>query len=389
MYTSHMEGYITRKIAAKVVENLQDYPVVALLGVRQVDKSTLAKLLHQDLENSVYLDLEKQSDLNKLNDPEVFFDYNASKFICMDEIQLVPEIFSTLRSVVDARARNNQFLILGSASRELIRQSSESLAGRISYLEMTPLLLSELHDGDIDPLWLRGGYPKSFLHSTDQKSFEWRENYIRTFLERDIPQLGFRIPGSAIGRLWRMLAHSQSQTLNSSKLAVALGVSSHTVSSYIEILEQTFLVRILRPYEINLKKQLVKSPKVFIRDSGLLHALLNIETMNDLLGHPIYGHSYEGFIVENVISNFPRWNFSFYRTKSGAEIDLVMSKGNRVVAIEIKTSKSPKLQRGFWNAVEDIQATEKYVIAPVESPYPISCGAQVTNLASFLKSFNN
>ena len=382
-----MEGYLKRKIEAKLLENIQDYPLVALLGPRQVGKSTLAKKIQKEIKASIYLDLEKQSDLKKLDDPEVFFDHNKSKFICMDEIQLLPEIFSVLRSVIDERGKNTQFLILGSASRDLIKQSSESLAGRISYLEISPFTLAELKAGEVIPLWIRGGYPRSFLHKTDQKSFEWRENYIKTFLERDIPQLGFSIPAAIIGRLWKMLAHNQGQTLNSSKLGSSLGVSSHTVNSYIDVLEQTFLVRKLLPFEANIKKKYIKSPKVYIRDSGLLHALLGIETLNDLLGHPVCGASFEGFVIENIISNFNRWNFSFYRTKSGAEIDLVMSKGNRVVAIEIKTSKAPKIEKGFWSAVEDIQATEKYVIAQVDSKYPIKNGVVVMNLNQFLCDF--
>lgn len=382
-----MEGYLQRTIYPELEESLEDYPVVALLGPRQVGKSTLVTDL-LNIDSKVYLDLELESDLRKLSEPEIFFERHADSLVCLDEIQLVPEIFRTIRGTVDKKKKNTQFLILGSASRDLIKQNSESLAGRISYLEIMPFNITEVGHENLETLWLRGGFPKSYLASSIERSAKWRKNYIRTYLERDIPQLGFNIPAKSMERLWRMLAHSHGQTLNSSKIASSLGVSSHTVNSYIDILEQTFLVKSLRTFEPNIKKQYIKSPKIYIRDTGLLHTLLNLETFDDILGHQNFGVSYEGFVIENLIRLFPRWSFNYYRTKSGAEIDLIMSKGNRRIAIEIKASKAPKLQRGFWSATDDINATEKFVIALVDESYEIQNNTIVTNLEGLIKNLS-
>ena len=383
-----MAGYKNRHISKKVLEHVAEYPVVALLGPRQVGKSTLAKKLMEKHLHGIYLDLERKSHINKLRDPEAFLNHNKTSFICFDEIQRLPEIFPLLRSIVDERATNKNFLVLGSASRDLLKQSSESLAGRISYLEITPFTLFELTQKDMTKLWLRGGFPKSFLSRNQELSNEWRENYIRTFLERDIPQLGFHIPFQLIGRLWQMLAHNHGQLLNSSKLANSLGVTAHTINSYIQILAQTFLVRFLSPFNCNLKKRLVKAPKVYIRDSGILHSLLDIDSMNELLGHPVYGTSFEGFVIENIMAKFPRWSFYFYSTRSGAEIDLVMKKGRKIIAIEIKASTSPKLEKGFFIASKDIKATKKYLIAPVDTTYPVK-DVTITNLSGFFKIFDS
>lgn len=379
-----MDTYLKRSIYKELKESLEDYPVVAILGPRQVGKSTLVTDL-LEVEAKVYLDLELSSDLRKLSEPEIFFNRHMSSLICLDEIQLAPDVFKTIRGTVDKNKKNSQFLILGSASRDLLRQSSESLAGRICYLEIMPFDILEVGAENIDKLWVRGGFPKSFLAANDEKSFKWRENYIRTYLERDIPQLGFNIPARSIERLWRMLAHSHGQILNSSKIASSLGVSSHTVNSYIDILEQTFLVKSLRAYEPNIKKQYIKSPKVYVRDSGLLHTFLNLESFDDILGHQVFGSSFEGFVIENLIKTFPRWQFHYYRNKSGSEIDLIMSRGNHRLAIEIKASKAPKLNRGFWTACEDIRATKKFVIAMVDESYEIQKNTLVTNLELFLK----
>jgi len=374
-----MEGYIDRTIYKDIIESLEDYPVIALLGPRQVGKSTLAKD-QLEVTKKVYLDLELNSDLRKLSEPELFFERHSNSLISIDEIQRLPDLFPTLRGIVDKNKRNAQFLVLGSASRDLIKQSSESLAGRISYIEIMPFNIVEVSPQNREKLWLRGGFPMSFLAKSDERSAKWRENYIRTYLERDIPQLGFNIPAKSIERLWIMLAHSHGQILNSSKIASSLGVSSHTVNSYIDILEQTFLVKTLRAFEPNIKKQYIKSPKVYIRDSGLLHTLLNLETFDDLMGHIVFGPSFESFVIENLLRLFPRWNFNYYRTKSGAEIDLIMSKGNERVAIEIKASKAPKVQRGFWSACDDIQATKKLIIALVDDTFDIQNQAIVTNI---------
>ena len=382
-----MTGYIDRNISKQVAQSLKDYPVVAILGPRQVGKSTLAKKIIKSYSKHLYLDLERPSDLRKLEDAEYFLEQNRSHLVCLDEIQRLPEIFPLIRSLVDGRKKNGQFLVLGSVSGDLLRQSSESLAGRIAYMEMSPLLVSEIAGKKTETLWNRGGLPKSYLLRGDEKSFYWRENYIRTFLERDIARIGIKIQSKLIERLWMMLAHSHGQTLNSSKLAASMGVSSHTINSYIRILEQAFLIRSLPAFSSNLKKMLIKSPKIYIRDSGILHALLGIETLNNLFGHPIYGHSFEGFVIENIMSHFDRWKYSFYRTRSGSEIDLVMTKGSRVIALEIKTSKAPVVGKGFVEAVKNIRANEKYVIAPVSSSYAIKNGVTVTNLKQFIKTF--
>lgn len=376
-----MQSYINRIITTSIEQKLENMPGVVILGPRQCGKSTLAKAIISEIGGAVYLDLERPSDVSKLRDPEAFFSLNNDKLICLDEIQRVPELFAVLRSVMDESRKNGQFIILGSASPDLIKQSSETLAGRISYFELTPFLLKEVsEDHDLKTLrklWLRGGFPRSYLAPDEKESFEWRLDFIRTFLERDIPQLGFRTPAKTIERFWRICAHLHGQLLNSSKLGESMGVSHHTVRSYIDMLEQSFVLRVLRPYESNLKKRLIKSPKIYIRDSGILHALLSIENHNDLLGHPVYGPSWEGLVIENILSFLPNWKPSFYRTSSGSEIDLVLEKGNKRVAIECKGSTSPNLNQGFWNAVSDLKFQEVWVIAPVKEAYPIEKGVMV------------
>ena len=378
-----MRSYVNRRSTQEVLDSLEDYPVVALLGARQVGKSTLAKKICADFQDAVYLDLESPRDINKLQDPEAFFELNKDSLICLDEIQRMPDLFEVLRAVVDKTSQ--RFLVLGSASRDLIRQGSETLAGRIAYLELTPFTLDEIPGVDSRVHWLRGGYPKSVLAKNDDVGFEWRLNYIRTFLERDIPQLGFSIPANTLRRLWQMLAHNQGQTLNSAKMGNSLDKSANTIRHYIDILEQTFLVRTLAPFSVNVKKRLVKSPKVYLRDSGLLHTLLDIETMNNLMGHPVYGSSYEGYVIENILVNLPRWKPYFYRTAGGAELDLVLTRGAEIIAIEIKASSAPKPSRGFWSSCEDIKATRKYVIGAVSEAYPIKNGAHVCSINDLIE----
>jgi len=380
-----MHTYKERFLTDIIGNRLRQMPAVALLGPRQCGKSTLAKHIISQLDNGLYLDLEKTSDLNKLRDPEAFFTLNRGKLICLDEIQRVPELFPALRSVIDEEGRNGQLFMLGSASRDLIQQSSESLAGRISYLELTPFLLDEVDEASLRSLWLQGGFPRSFLSEVDA-SYTWRVDFIRTFLERDIPQLGFNIPARSMERLWRMCAHTHGQTLNASKIGASLGVSHHTVRSYIDILAETFLIRVLSPHAANTKKRLVKSPKIYLRGSGLLHALLDIKTQNDLLGHTIYGASWEGFVLETIISRTQGWRPSFYRTASGVELDLILEKGKRKIAFECKVSSAPKPERGFWQALKDLDISEAYIIAPVKDSYPIEKGVWVSSIAAFLNS---
>ena len=384
--------YLNRKLHKDIVDYLGAFPIVAILGARQVGKSTLAKMISLEFDNYLYLDLEKPSDFRKLSEPEIFFEAHSDKLVCLDEIQRVPDLFSVLRGVVDQNDRNGQFLILGSASRDLIRQSSETLAGRIIYLELTPFLFSEVMGVDSEKgelmrkYWLRGGFPRSFLARDEKFSFVWRENFISAFLERDIPQFDFNIPAKTLHRLWKMCAHNHGQLLNSSKLGEAIGVSHTTIRSYIDLLSQTFMLRVLFPLETNVKKRLVKSPKVYIRNCGILHALLEIKTFDDLLGHPVYGLSWEGMAMENIITELSDWNFAFYRTSAGAEMDLVMMKGRRRVGVEFKASFSPQVSRGFWNAIDDLELEEVWIISPVAEQYSIRKGVKVAPLDYFIST---
>ena len=281
-----MHGYIKRNIEKSLKEYMEIFPVTAVLGPRQCGKSTLVREFSKDSDNFLYMDLQLESEREKLKDPELFFEINQDKTICLDEIQNVPELFYPLRSIIDSDRRNGRFIVLGSASMDLIRQSSETLAGRIGYIELTPFLLSEVGDrAEMNSSWFRGGFPESYLSVNDENSMIWRKNFIRTFLERDIRELGFNIPPVRLGRLWSMLAHIHGQMLNMARLSNSLDVSANTVKAYIDLLEQTFMIRALKPYEANLGKRLVKSPKIFIRDTGILHALLDITDFNNLLGH--------------------------------------------------------------------------------------------------------
>lgn len=384
------ESYIQRAITQTIILYLKSFPAVALLGPRQSGKSTLAKYITSEMNNAVYLDLEKPSDHQKLNEPEIFFNSHQDKLICLDEIQRTQELFVVLRSIIDQRNRNGQFLILGSASRELIKQSSETLAGRIIHLELTPFQFSELISGQdnsfqkLQKYWMRGGFPRSYLADNDELSMVWRQNFILTFLERDIPQMGFQIPVEMLRRLWQMCSHCHGQLLNQSMLGESIGVSHTTIRSYLDLLTQTFMMRLLKPYQTNIRKRLVKSPKIFIRDSGILHALLNIESFDDLLGNPKYGHSWEGMAMENILYKYSDWDSYFYRTAAGAEIDLVLVKGSKKMGIEFKASMAPKLTKGFWNALEDLGIEQAYVISPVQECYPIHKNVQVSDLETFL-----
>lgn len=387
-----MHTYLTRFIEHEVKEHMLDFPVIALLGPRQCGKSTMAKQLLLSIEKSTYIDLEKPSDLRKLNDPEFFFSQIQDHVICLDEIQLKPDLFSVLRSIIDEKRINGKFLLLGSASRDLIRQSSETLAGRISYIELTPFMINEVVEYKPDSIvthWSRGGFPDSYLARNDKSSRVWRENFIRTFLERDIPQLGFNIPSRTLFRLWSMLAHWHGQVLNSSKLGEMLGVSHTTIRSYIELLTQTFMIRLLLPYETNLKKRLVKSPKIYIRDSGILHTLLEVDDTEALFGHPVFGNSWEGFALENIIVNMKQWSPFFYRTASGVEIDLILLRGLKKIAVEFKASKSPSVSKGFFIALNDLEIDEAFVIAPVNDSYKIKENITILPLNQFISRFGN
>lgn len=383
----NMHDFIKRRIEDFVLQNLRVFPAVALLGPRQCGKSTLAKMLSEKIPSFLYLDLQNPADLYKLNDPVLFFEANREAIFCIDEIQLMPELFSVLRSIIDQNRQNGRFILLGSASRELIRQTSESLAGRIGFVELHPFSvyeINELPDYQLNKLWLRGGYPESYLSETDDDSKLWRENFIRTYIERDIPQLGFQIPALQLRRLLTMCAHNQGQLLNLSRLGESLGLTHPTIRRYIDLLEQTFILRTLQPFEVNVKKRLVKSPKVFIRDSGILHRLLLIDQFNDLMGNPVFGSSWGGLVIENILSTLRDWSPYFYRSAVGDEIDLVLQKGDRTIAIECKASVSPTLTKGFWKSLEVIKPEKAFVIVPVSGSYPIKQNVTVCGLADFL-----
>jgi len=366
-----MHGYLTRLAEKELTNSLTRSPAVAILGPRQCGKSTMAKSILQG-QDAIYLDLQDRADRNKLLEPELFFDRYRDKLICLDEIQLLPEFFSILRSEIDKDRRAGRFLILGSASRDLIRQSTESLAGRISYLDLGPFLLDEVQSVTTwQDIWLRGGFPDSTLAINDADSFDWRLDFIRTFMERDIPALGFYIPVPVIERLWLLLAHYHGQTINYSKVAAAADLSVQTLKKYLGILEQTYMLRLLPPASPNLKKRLVKSPKVYLRDSGILHALLDIEKYDRLLAHSVAGASWEGFVMDNLLPKYKRWRPSFLRTSNGAEIDLVLERGGRSHFFEFKLSKAPKPSRGFYQLVDDMQPESAWIVAPVDDIYEI------------------
>lgn len=367
---------VARLIERDLVDRLAEVPAVAVLGPRQAGKSTLARMVLARTPDAVYLDLERPSDRAKLDDPEAFLTANRGRLVCLDEIQRTPGLFEVMRSEIDDRGANGQFIVLGSSSPELLRQSSETLAGRIAFLELSPFVVEEVDAGRpsdaMRRLWLRGGYPRSYLAADDQASFRWRDSFITTFLERDIPQLAQRYAGPTLERFWKMCAHVHGQLLNRSKLGDSLDISYHTVQGYIDLLEHAFILRTLRPYGANLKKRLVKSPKVYVRDAGLLHGLLGIVDTNELLGHPVYGSSWEGFALEQVLPRLPFWRSSFYRDSNGSEIDLVLERASHRVAVEFKSSSAPRVEPRFARTAESIGATQRWIIAPVTEPYQAS-----------------
>ena len=372
---------IKRHLEDKIRSALATSSSVALMGPRQVGKTTLAINI-ADTIPSVYLDLENRIDLQKAQDIEAFHKENSDKLIILDEVQRLPDIFAPIRGLIDQQRRKGnrvgQFLFLGSASIDLLKQSSETLAGRISYIEMFPVNVLEYtksaqHSEAVNDLWLKGGFPDSLLASNDATSLNWRYDFIRTYLERDIPQLGPRIPSETLGRFWTMLAHSQGTNINAAKLASNIEVSNVTVARYIDLLVDLLLIRKIQPYTANIKKRLVKSPRIYVRDSGITHALLNIGSYNDLLGHPVVGKSWEGFVIENIASVLPpRVRSYYYRTVGGAEIDLVLEFGvNERWAIEIKKGTSLSLGRGFHEACEDINPQKKFVIYAGKDRFPL------------------
>ena len=380
---------IKRHIFSIVQNALQRQAAVALIGPRQVGKTTLALEIAEHT-NALYLDLESREDRDKLSDPALFLRNYENRLVILDEIHRAPEIFQTLRGLIDQGRRKGKktgrFLILGSASIELLRQSGETLAGRIEYIDMGPLNILETQPTQTpdDQLWIRGGFPDSYLSKNDADSLAFRNNFIRTYLERDVPQFGPRIPAETLERLWTMLAHNQGSMLNASRLASGLSISTPTVTSYIDLLVDLLLVRRLLPLHTNIGKRLVKSPKVYVRDSGLVHALLGIADHNELAGHPVVGPSWEGFVIENLLTIAPeRTKASFYRTSAGAEIDLLLDLPGRPApwAIEIKRGLTTRPGKGFHNAREDIKPERSFVVYAGEERYPIMEDVEAISLS--------
>lgn len=376
---------IGRRLQAQLRSLLAEYPAVVLLGPRQVGKTTLA-LEIAEMMDSVYLDLESTADRAKLSDVELYLKDHEDRLVIFDEVHRVPDLFRSLRGLIDRGRRKGKragrFLLLGSASMDLLRQSGETLAGRVAYLELNPFDVLEVDASARDRLWVRGGFPDSFLASNDGRSLAWRENFIRTYLERDVPQLGPRIPAETLRRFWVMLAHTQGGLLNAATLARGLGVDGKTVAKYLDLMVDLLLVRRLRPWHKNIGKRLVKSPKVYVRDSGITHALLGLGDKEEILGHPVVGPSWEGFVIENLLSVAPeRADAGFYRASGGAEIDLVLTfPGQRVWAIEIKRSLDPKPARGFHSGCKDVKPDARFVVYPGDERFSISRNIEAINI---------
>ncbi|MBU6148216.1 MAG: ATP-binding protein [Actinomycetales bacterium] len=381
---------IPRRVEGYLREKLQQFPAVALLGPRQVGKTTLALDIASGHPEAIYLDLERPADLRRLDDADAFLRSQAGRLIVLDEVHRVPGLFETLRGVIDesrrAGFRTGQFLLLGSASPNLIGMASESLAGRMAYVDLNPIDALEARDhfdggGHLltpDTVWLRGGFPDSLLAGDDHESLRWREAFIRSFLDRDVPMFAPRLPGETVHRLWQMLAHGSTGPLNAGRLGASLGISGPTVSRYVDLLVDLGMVRRLTPWLDNLGKRLTRMPKVYLRDTGLLHALLGIGSMHELLGHPVAGPSFETLAIETVISlteNGP-WQPAFYRTADGAEIDLVLVKGGQPeIAIEVKRSTAPVPSAGFYRAARDLGISDTFVLYPGQDRFPLKGGA--------------
>lgn len=392
---------IVRLLDEILRDRLDTNAAVAMLGPRQVGKTTLAFQVSENIP-SIYLDLENRTDLLKVQNITAFHSENSDKLIILDEVQRLPEVFSEIRGLIDSERRkgnkSGHFLFLGSASLELLKQSSESLAGRITYVELFPVTVLEfVHNSNetnlINTLWVRGGFPESLLAKNSITSLQWRKDFIKTYIERDIPQLGQRVPSETMERLWIMLAHSQGANLNASKLAGALDISNMSVGRYVDLLVDLLLVRKLTSYTKNVKKRLVKSQRIYIRDSGIVHALLTIEGYNALLGHPVVGKSWEGFVIENVYSILPSLaRCYYYRTSGGAEIDLVIEfndNSNELWAVEIKRSASSQLKKGFFEACQDINPTHKFIVHSQPENFLVKGDIRSVGLFDFLQMIQN
>ncbi len=383
---------IKRNIEDETLRHLSSFPVVAILGPRQVGKTTLAKHLCAKFENALYLDLERPSDLAKLSDAEFFFKEHAHRLICLDEIQRSPELFPILRSLIDMDRRPGRFLILGSASPDLLRQTSETLAGRIVYKHLEPFSLTEVQDFGLDwrVLLTRGGFPDSLFAQDEHLSFLWRENFLTTFMERDLNLMGIDCSPNLMRRLWLMLAHSNGQIMNYSKLAQSLDVTHPTIKRYLDILVGSFMVFCLEPFIVNIKKRLVKAPKYYISDAGVFNSLLELENFDEVYNHPGYGSVWEGFAIKHVLQHFrPKHPYGFYRSHSGEEIDLIFSKKSKTYAFEFKASSNPKIDSHILTTLDSLQIETLIVVTPESDSYNLASGrVHVRSLKNVLTMAN-
>lgn len=387
---------IVRDIQEKLKKALQTMPVVALLGPRQVGKTTLALYVSTLIQKkTTYLDLESDEDFNKLTDAEAYLKRFSDELLVIDEVQRKPDLFRIIRGIVDERKRNGEraahFLLLGSASRDLLQPSSETLAGRIRYIELTPFSVNEIfqeekENFDLEKIWLKGGFPDSYLTENNQESWDWRSDFISTYMERDLPAMGVGIAPTQLKRFWKMLAHYNGNQINHTELGRSLELSHTTIKNHLDVLTDFYMVRQLVPWSGNIKKRLVKSPKVYIRDTGILHHLLSISSMESLLSHPLMGSSWEGFVIENILNLLDnRWQFSYYRTATQVEIDLVLQTPDlEIWAVEVKRASAPKIGRGFYEACSDIKATHKWVVNANNDRYPLPNEVEVIGLIEFL-----
>jgi uncharacterized protein len=381
---------IQRQITQQVLKNLTYFPVVGIVGPRQVGKTTLAKILQKELAlPTLHLDLELNEDLYKLQNAQAYLQLNVDKCIIIDEIQRLPTIFPLLRALIDQDRRPARFIILGSASPEMVRQSSESLAGRIAYSELTPFSLLEAQQGGFSQAqhWFLGGFPDALMAPDSSFSRVWLQNFIYTFMEKDIRILGYDINIPTMDRLLKMLAHLHSTMLNVNDISRSMGISMPTINKYLDLLEGGFLVRRLQPYFVNMGKRLVKSPKIYLRDTGILHSLANIPSFDDLYGHPLIGASWEGYVIEQIYRclEFRTWSFYYYRTQVGAEIDLILvSPSGKMTCIEIKNSNTPVLSKGFYQSVADLKPHFQYVITPTSDMFLNTEGVTICSLHHFL-----
>jgi len=382
-----ISDFIDRKALAELGKLLQQFPVAVIVGARQIGKTTLAQKLAETInKESIYLDLELPSDKNKLQNAELYFSYNRSKCIILDEVQRDKQLFPLLRSMVDQDRSPARFILLGSASPELIRDSSETLAGRVAYYELFPFNLEEVGKSKFNDLWLNGGFPDSFLAKTQEFSWSWRQNFIRSYLERDLPMLGLNANPISLRRLWEIIAHQNGQLLNINSISRSLGISAPTVRHYIDFMESAFLIHVVKPYFTNSRKRLVKSPKIYLMDTGILHTLLEIPTYEKLLGNAAAGSSFENFVLNQLLTLVDSSSMYFYRTADGTEMDFVITKGgNPYISIEVKLSSEPSTTKSFTHAVADLGTKHNLIVAPIALGYPINESIMIVSVAEMME----